>query len=86
MQPAQDPLSSLHSKLEISLALKVKIAVVDVVVDAGPPIITVLGGVVSRGSGRVTVGAGVGVGVEVGAGVGFGLDSWRRINRRRLTR
>jgi hypothetical protein len=72
----------LHSKLATSLALKVKIAVVAVVVDGGAVTIAVLGGVVSRGSGRVGAAAGAGVGAEVGAGLG----SWWWMNRRRLTR
>jgi ribulose kinase len=75
MQPPQEPLSSLHSKLATSLALKVKIAVVAVVVDGGAVMIAVLGGEVSRGSGSMGVGAGDGV--EVGAEVGVGLGSWR---------
>jgi hypothetical protein len=76
MQSLQDPLSSLHSKLApISLALKARIAVVAVVVDEGPLVIVVLGGVVSAGSGTIGVGAGVGVGA--GAGVGVGLVSLR---------
>jgi hypothetical protein len=39
----------LHSKLERhSLELKVKLAVLALVLEAGPPVIEVLGGVISR--------------------------------------
>jgi hypothetical protein len=72
MQSLQEPPSSLHWKLApISLALKVRVAVVAVVVDGGPPMIVVLGGVVSRGTGIVGTGAGVGVGVGAAVGAGF---------------
>jgi hypothetical protein len=52
--------------------LKAKLAKVEVVLDAGPLEIEVLGGVVSGGGG---------VGVDAG-----GLYSWWRPNHRRLTR
>ena len=52
VQLTQDPPSSLHSKLEpVSLALKVKLAAVEVVLDSGPLRIVVSGGVVSPGGG-----------------------------------
>ena len=52
MQPAQLAPSSLHSKVEpASLALKPKLAAVEVVLDAGLLVIEVFGGVVSGGGG-----------------------------------
>jgi hypothetical protein len=48
VQALQEPESSLHSKLEpLSVAEKLRLAVVEVVVAAGPELIVVSGGVVS---------------------------------------
>ena len=52
VQIPQPALSRLHSKLEpASLEEKVRVAEVDVVVAAGPPLTEVCGGVVSGGGG-----------------------------------
>jgi hypothetical protein len=51
-QSSQDPLSSLHSKLDPdSDEEKVKLAAVEVVLDWGPLVIEVFGAVVSAGGG-----------------------------------
>ena len=60
VQPLQLPVSSLHSKDEpLSVAVKERLAPVEVVLDAGPLTIEVWGAVVSGGGG-----AGVGSGEE----------------------
>jgi hypothetical protein len=70
MQLAQGALSRLHSKLELlSLETKVKVAVLAVVLAAGPLVIVVCGGVVSAAAARAD---GDGEEVSLGA-VGAGL-------------
>jgi hypothetical protein len=50
VQPTQDPESSLHWKVEpLSVALKPRLALVEVVVAGGLEVIVVLGAVVSPG-------------------------------------
>jgi hypothetical protein len=52
VQPAQDPESSEHWKVEpLSLELKSRLALVEAVVPAGPELIVVSGAVVSAGGG-----------------------------------
>jgi hypothetical protein len=52
VQELQEPKSSLHWKLEpLSLELKPRLALVEVVVVAGPELIEVSGAVVSSGGG-----------------------------------
>ena len=46
-QALNDPLSSLQAKVAVSVAVKVKLAVVEFTVPVGPDVIVVLGGVLS---------------------------------------
>ena len=87
LHAAHEPLSSLHSKLELlSLELKTKVAVVAVVIPAGPLPIVVWGAVVSTGA-DFGVGAGD-VGDEVGELLGLVAGGLLRSKwmRERLTR
>ena len=73
MQLSNAPASSLHWKLlPGSLELNVKLAAVDVVDDAGVPLIVVSGGVVSTGGGGVGFVGGGGVTGDGGGVTGDG--------------
>jgi hypothetical protein len=68
IQPAHEPVSSEHWKVEpLSLAVNAKLALVAVVVRAGPDLILVVGATVSVGASEATTAEDVGV-EDVGVG------------------
>jgi hypothetical protein len=71
-QATHDAESSLHWKVErLSLELKPRLALVEVVVPAGPELIVVLGAVVSAGGGGATGGGAGGPAGALAGSSGF---------------